>query len=400
MKSTLPIIVLAALAGTSPVLAQDRPDITQPSACLAEPCCSACGPQIWFSGEYLLWWLKDSPLPAPLLTTGPAQENRTPILGLPGRPVLIGGTDLDSNVRAGGRFTVGAWFDSQQTVGAEASYLFLGSRNFRQTFSSNGQPDSPFLAIPFIDANTLAESSTRVALPGGFAGTAMLNVGSRLQGAEANGLLNFFNNGSARFDLLGGFRYLNFDEQLAFATNSPTVIGPTDIFRTLDRFDTENHFWGGQLGGKVALSFGNWFIIGVGKVALGGVHEVVAIDGQLVTNDFNNLGPPQTFPGGYLALPTSLGLQSSNRFAVLPEVDVSVGYQLGGARLFVGYSLLYLSDVARPGNQIDRVINPVQAPAVTGIPNAPLVGPARPMPLFQHSDFWAQGINFGLELRY
>jgi hypothetical protein len=29
-----------------------------------------------------------------------------------------------------------------------------------------------------------------------------------------------------------------------------------------------------------------------------------------------------------------------------------------------------------------------------------LVGVARPAPRFNLSDFWAQGVNFGLELRY
>jgi hypothetical protein len=86
---------------------------------------------------------------------------------------------------------------------------------------------------------------------------------------------------------------------------------------------------------------------------------------------------------------------------VVPQVDVAAGCHLANcARLFVGYSFLYLSDVARPGEQIDRGINPVQAPTITGLPNAPLVGPARPAPLFNHADFWAQGLNFGVELRY
>jgi hypothetical protein len=59
--------------------------------------------------------------------------------------------------------------------------------------------------------------------------------------------------------------------------------------------------------------------------------------------------------------------------------------------------------IALPGgfaDQIDRGINPVQAPAITGVPNAPLIGPARPAPLFNTTDFWAQGMNFGLEVRY
>jgi hypothetical protein len=54
--------------------------------------------------------------------------------------------------------------------------------------------------------------------------------------------------------------------------------------------------------------------------------------------------------------------------------------------------------VARPGDQIDRTVNPSQVPDVGG--PRPLSGPARPLPTFQTADFWTQGINFGLEFRF
>ena len=54
---------------------------------------------------------------------------------------------------------------------------------------------------------------------------------------------------------------------------------------------------------------------------------------------------------------------------------------------------------ARPGQQIDRVINPTQAPAIDSSA-AGLTGPARPSLAVRDSDFWAQGVNFSLELRF
>ena len=51
-------------------------------------------------------------------------------------------------------------------------------------------------------------------------------------------------------------------------------------------------------------------------------------------------------------------------------------------------------DVLRPGDQIDRTINPTQAAG--GV----LVGPPRPAPLFNTTDFWAHGVNAGLELSF
>jgi hypothetical protein len=66
-------------------------------------------------------------------------------------------------------------------------------------------------------------------------------------------------------------------------------------------------------------------------------------------------------------------------------------------RAFVGYDFLYWNQVVRPGNQVDRNINLSQS-AVFG--SGTLSGPATPAPLFGRSDFWAQGITFGLELRF
>ena len=49
----------------------------------------------------------------------------------------------------------------------------------------------------------------------------------------------------------------------------------------------------------------------------------------------------------------------------------------------VGYNLMYLSDVARPGEHIDR-----------------MVGGGHPAFTFRSSDFWVHGVTAGLELRY
>jgi len=69
--------------------------------------------------------------------------------------------------------------------------------------------------------------------------------------------------------------------------------------------------------------------------------------------------------GGLLALPSNIGTQTRNRFAVIPELGVKVGYQLTDhIRVYAGYNFLYASSVVRPGNQIDPVINRAQLPLV------------------------------------
>jgi hypothetical protein len=313
--------------------------------------------------------------------------------------LLIGAQDVENEVRSGGRFLAGCWLDPEGTLGLEGGYFFLGERGVRQLVASDGQPGSPFLALPFFNVAPAGESSTRIALPGGFAGAAQLTVSSFLQGAECNAAWRLGRGLTGTATLLGGFRYLNLHERLDFATNSPSIVPPPDVFRTLDQFDTANNFFGGQLGVRGEVRRGSLALEALAKVALGAMHQSVQIDGVLVTSDFS--GVIEAFPAGYFALPTNIGQQSRDRLAVVPEVDVRLGYQVTSfARLSVGYSFLYLSAVARPGEQIDRGLNPSQAPGITGIPSTTVIGPPRPTPLFNSTDFWAQGVSFGLELRY
>src|SRR5206468_4292493 len=102
---------------------------------------------------------------------------------------------------------------------------------------------------------------------------------------------------------------------------------------------------------------------------------------------------------GVFAERSNIGRFSRDVFAVVPEVQFQVGYSLTEhVRPFVGYNFLYLSDALRPGAQIERNINPTQN--IMFVPPGALVGPAAPLPAFHSSDFWAQGVNFGIEFRY
>src|SRR4029078_10312504 len=104
--------------------------------------------------------------------------------------------------------------------------------------------------------------------------------------------------------------------------------------------------------------------------------------------------------GGLLALPSNSGQFSRDRVAVLPELGFNVGMRISShLRATLGYTFLYLSNVVRGGDQIDRTINPTQRPGLLGTPGT-LAGPARPLFAFQDNHFLAQGVNAGLEFRY
>jgi hypothetical protein len=353
--------------------------------------------RFWGSAEYLLWWTRSMPIP-PLVTTGPivrgTPDERPGVLGEPGTQVLMGGS-VGFGPSSGGRFIVGGWVGEGEQVGIEGSYLFLAERSGGRLLSEPGTPGSRPLSLPFQDATlNNAESTTGIAVPlgTGFSGTADLNVTTRLEGWEATGVFR-----------LAGYRYLGLHEGFTFrtvSTNVPPLV--PDLFVTTDEFSTRNDFHGGQLGVRGELDQGAWFVRGTAKVALGNVRQVTRIAGELVTNDFTGfVGPGQRFAGGYFALPTNIGRYERDRFAVVPEIGVTLGWRpaewLG---VTVGYNFLYISTVTRPADQIDRSINPSQGPGFTGVPDQTLIGPAAPRFPGRDDEFWTHGLSFGVEVRF
>src|SRR5262249_6596375 len=110
-------------------------------------------------------------------------------------------------------------------------------------------------------------------------------------------------------------------------------------------------------------------------------------------------GTVVVLPGGLLALPTNIGDHSHDEFSVVPEFRINLGYQVTEhLRAFVGYTFLYWTQVVRPGEQINLNVNSTQI--ATSLLFGPLAGPAQPSFSFRHSDFWAQGLNLGVEFRF
>ena len=127
------------------------------------------------------------------------------------------------------------------------------------------------------------------------------------------------------------------------------------------------------------------------KIGLGRTNSRVIIDGRTTTTV-----PGQgssTFVGDLLAQETNIGQYSKSQFAVVPELGVTLGYDLTcRLRATFGYTFLYWSQVARPANQLDT--NASQLP-----PETP-TSSHQPAFAFNMSDYWAQGMNFGLEYRF
>jgi len=243
----------------------------------------------------------------------------------------------------------------------------------------------------------------------GSSGSLQAIFSSRMQGAELNGAANLCSENWYRVDFLGGFRFLELVEGLGLnedSTYTATAAGPgavpagvlsTTVNVDLNRqeqFTTVNHFYGGQVGARVELQRNSVFVNLTGKIALGCMHEEAEISGSgstasttttiLADGSTQSSSTPRTAAPGLFAQPSNLGSYSRDRFAIIPEATIRVGYQFTNQfRASLGYTFLYASEVARPGDQID-----------------PVQGPGHPIFVFQGTSFWAQGIDCGLEFRY
>ena len=344
--------------------------------------------------DYLYWWIKDAPNQVPLVTRG--------FVGSPGTETLIGGHDVDFGGQHGVRLTTGFWLTSDRAWGLEASGFYLPTQTARDGVRS---PDGNGvdLRVPFFNPITGRESSSPLSASnptdGFFSGTATEKNTARLWGVDGHVVYGLASPGPFRLELLGGFRYLSLNEGLTFRTSTPdNPPGPVTVFETRDGFDTHNEFYGGQLGLRGRYDAGRFTAHATLKVGLGAMRQRAEVEGSLITNFF---GPTQTFAGGLFAQRTNIGSYERHVFAVVPEVGVNVGFKLTDwASIVVGYTFLYASNVARPGDQIDRGINPTQSPAISLANPAPLVGPARPGFRFEGSDFWAHGLNAGLAFKF
>jgi hypothetical protein len=313
--------------------------------------------------------------------------------------VLVGGA-IDNAARSGGRFRVGYWCDCGQTVGLEGGYFFLGPNSAPFSVGSPGA-GTAVIARPFFNAVTGAEDSQLVNVPGRLNGTVAGALDSRLQGGELNGICNVCCGCQGRVDLLAGFRYLELDEGLGIAehiTVDPGVpVTGGSTFVVNDQFGTRNRFYGGQLGLRAEARWGDFAVNASARFGLGVTQQSSDVAGSTLITQPGQA--PVVRPGGLLALPTNSGHFTRDQFAFAPELGVNLAYQVTpNLRAFVGYSFLYWQHVARPGDQIDRVVNPTQLPLSGGPPQ--LVGAARPAQVLRDTDFWAQGFNIGVEFRY
>jgi hypothetical protein len=279
-----------------------------------------------------------------------------------------------------------------------------------------------------------------------------------LQSPELNGVWNIARSGNSHLDAIVGVRYVELDESLTISSNmnwdhieitnyQPALGLPFPLNTPLqdyaavsvgrsDFFRTQNRFVGGQLGASGEWFWNRFSVSLDGQVALGTMHQVVTIDGVTTatttnTNDvrsqftlagipltgtgvITNLGagPPNIYGyvpptqgtgttgarGGLYAQPSNIGRYSRDVFAVVPEGILKLNYRVTDRiTANVGYTFLYMNTVARPGDQVNPVVNP----AFLQIP--PTTPTTAVQPAFRgivSNDYWVQGLTLGVELKF
>ena len=366
----------------------------------------------WVSFEYLAWVQDGIDVP-PLVTTSTdptVAQAQAGVLGQPSTQVLFGGDDLVDDSFDGGRLRVGLWLDSCHRFGVSGEYFRVGTETDSFSATSGGVP---ILARPFTNLNTGGiQDSQLVAFPGVISGTVGVTASSRLTGAAfhlrglrscdsgcgGGWLCGCQGRFCSRTELMVGYRHLDLRENVTITENLVTTTAPVGgRFDIIDDFRTRNQFNGLDLGWYHRRTRNHWIFDGTLRLAVGNNHQTARIAGSTSTFDPTATPTDATFAGGLLAQPSNIGEFSQDEFAVVPEIELRVGYQLTDhLRATVGYNFIYWSNVIRPGGVIDPIVNTDQLPpAIT--PSA-----AGPFPAFAFdtTDYWVQGISVGGEYRW
>jgi len=348
----------------------------------------------WYAGVEALAWLVNGYKAPPLVSSGPFGTSG--ILGNGKVAILYGGDTIETNPRYGARITLGYWFSPCWAVEMNAFYTRSVEETFTASTASVGGAD---LARPFFSTNQQGEASEIISRNNIVNGSVTVLSRSHLFGGELNARRHWWTDPVNSLDLIAGFRYLSMQEELEISESSvglPAAGPASGLSRSLtDSFKTRNNFYGIQIGAIYQYASGPWNVELRAKIAGGVNRQYVSVDGEVTAISGGN---PPDMPGGLLALRSNIGEQRRDKFAFVPEVGINVGYDINSRlRVYGGYTLMYWSMVARPGEQVDRFIDENLLP---DWPARPPANGLRPLPKFETSNVWVQGVNFGLQYKW
>jgi hypothetical protein len=412
------ILALLSMAGT----AQSQTLGTSPAAVAdcrqgllaeASTSCAPSSPRFYGGVEYLLWWVKGAPLSVPLVSTGPSandegflvNSNTTILYGARFAPATGGNDTQGFAPFSGGRLTLGYVLDPDH-LAAETRFFMLqtGSAGFMAQGNSNdlggaGIRIPLFNTVPYTPGSatdlTMSENGLPVFVPGILAGKVNVTNSLKLWGTDATAVYNVYRSSRWELSALGGFQYLNLSEGFSLTDSLVGLSGPFlgQSGTAGDSFATSNQFFGAAIGLRGGAAWGPVSLTLTGRVAIGPSHEVLNVSGAFQAVNFTASSGAQ----GVFAQPANSGSRSSNTFAVVPEIEIKLGFDVTPAvRLTLGYDFIYYSSVVRPGDQLNRNLPKGQ----TFEQGGSSVSLTSPSPLFNRTGFFAQGLSAGVAVRF
>jgi hypothetical protein len=378
------------LGGYSPETAR-RLGICYPQTGACGLACGGCYPcYTWGSIDFVYMWRKGQTYP-PLVTTNPIGTSDTAAgtLDNPTTRVLFGGNGVDAYPTPGGRAEVGIWGNQCQTVGIGGRFLAIGDEvhSFNLSNTSN-----PIIGVPLIELDPfeVGENAILAAHPDRGPGSVAFNSTAYLYAGDAFLRFKFWEDCVHRLDLVGGYTFAKIGDGFTFDLVNTDATGTRRELR--DEFAMTNRFDGASLGGLYVVRGNCWSFTMLGKCGLGTMRHTANITG---TTDTTANGVVTTTSGGLFAQPTNIGRHEQSEFAIMPEMQVKVGYRIHQClEITAGYNGLYWNRMAQAGEQVDRTLNSTQFEGGT------LTGAPRPEFAFHLRDYWVQGITLGLQGSY
>ncbi len=327
--------------------------------------------------------------PPPLVTSGLQSSGQVNAgeIGRNDTTFLFGNTPVNRQHETGFRFNIGSSFGPDCCRGILFRAFDTGKwgTNFFADQDSNA-----VIARPFFDVTANEQSTVLIAFPGVARGNVRAFAMSRAYGGDILVRKLIAGGQGNRWDFLIGYQRAQLNEEVRVDSTTTSIANGTVLDLT-DRFHTQNVFNGVALGLNTMARYENWSIDGMFKLGFGNMTNEVDISGFRRT--FVSAGNISTENQGLLARATNSGIRTFDTFAVVPELNLTVGYRFTyNFDLTLGYSFLVLPKVARADDQINNNLQ-------VNLSN-PLVGDVAPAFTLDQTSYVLHGINYGLQWRY
>ena len=307
----------------------------------------------WYGQLDFLYWKTSNPHPSGSVfetySVGATSKNLTNSINL---------NDVHAYNQMGFRALLGRNLTDQ--FGVELGGLWVyHSSDIRQTFS---QPStiSPITGTPS-NPSIVYLAPTQKAL-----GEANMSFRNRYWSTEMNGRWHLIDNTHWTVDAIGGVRYFDYAERLAFAYNINNPATPAGSM--VERFETNNHMIGGQTGSDIQLALLEYVSLSLKSrlVILGNIQDVTV------------KGPPAGM--GEFTNASNLGSHNTGAATTLLEMTPAMVFHLTPDITFqAGYTIIWMNNILRSSNQLD----------LNQVGQNPLVS-------FKRDDLFISGLTFSL----